>query len=281
MSNAIFDSLFREQADIFRAAFSSVSTEVFYDAERKKLRHTGEYGMYREAIVRDFLKFIVPRGLEISTGFIISAMDDVSTQCDIVIFDSKMTPLYQEGDRQRFFPVESVFCIGETKSTLSKTDLGQALNKLASVKAIGERIEEPTIIRKFPPGPFDPVNHAYDLVPSVLICQKLDFDLIDIENEIDNMYDPSVSHRHKHNLILSLEDGLLSYFDKNGMTLPYPMLDGVDLKHRFTYPGSSNYVHFEIFGTYMFMVTSSKTLLYPEFSNYIGGLDGGLYRDQN
>jgi hypothetical protein len=34
------------------------------DFATKRLRHTGEYGTYREAIVRDFFKFIVPQSLE-------------------------------------------------------------------------------------------------------------------------------------------------------------------------------------------------------------------------
>lgn len=280
LSNDIFDSLFRERADLFMSAFSTVSTEVFYDPTSKRLRHAGEYGMYRESIVRDFLKFIVPRALDISTGFVITSCNDVSTQCDLVIFDSRMTPLYQEGDRQRFFPVESICCIGEVKSSLSKQQLKEALNKLASVKALGERIISPAIVRKFPAGPFDPVDHPYDLVPSVLICQKLDFNADGIANEIDGFYDDSVLHRHKHNMILSIEDGLLCYFDKNDKTLPYPRLDRLDLRNRFTYPGDNKHVHLKLFGSYMFMLTSNKTLLYPEFSDYLGSLDGGFSRSQ-
>jgi hypothetical protein len=280
VSNDVFDSLFRERIDVFRSAFSAVSTEVFYDPATKRLRHTGEYGMYRESIVRDFLKFIVPRGLDISTGFLISTMNDVSTQCDIVIYDSRMTPLCQEGDRQRFFPVESVFCIGEVKSTMSKAQLAEALNKLAAIKALGERIANPSIPGRNAAAPFDAINNPYDLIPSVLICQKLDFSLANIENEIDGMYDPSVHHRHKHNMILSIDDGLLSYYDNNSKNLPYPRLGGSDLKNRFTYPDTNPYLHHKLFGAYVFMLTANKTLLYPEFSDYMGGILGGFKRDQ-
>lgn len=280
MSNDIFDALLREKTDVFKAAFSTVSTEVFYDPTTKRLRHAGEYGMFREAIVKDFLRFVVPRSLDMSTGFVITSMNDVSTQCDIVIFDSRMTPLYQEGDRQRFFPIESIFCIGEVKSTLSRSQLGDALNKLAKTKALGDRISNPTIIRKSPQGDFDPVNHPYDLVPSILICQKLDFDLTGIETQLDALYEPAVQHRHKHNLILSVEDGLLSYYDSNRVNLSYPRIGGVDLKHRFTWPGTNSYVHFKLFATYMFMLTASKTLFFPEFSNYMGTIEGGYQRDQ-
>ena len=280
MSSKIFDALLREKTDLFRTAFSTVSTEVFYNSTEKKLRHTGEYGMFREAIVRDFLKFIIPQGLDITTGFVITSMDDVSTQCDIIVFDSKMTPLYQEGDRQRFFPVESIFCIGEVKSTLKRQDLSSALNKLATTKALSERISHPRVLRRYPPGEFDPTNHPDDLIPTILICQKLDFDLSNIENEIDGMYESTVLHRHKHNIILSIEDGLLSYHDSSGMYLSYPMLAGDQVRHRFTQPRSNIYVHFMLFASFMFMLTTNKTLLYPEFSFYMGTIEGGYKRDQ-
>jgi len=281
MSSDIFDSLFRERIDVFRSAFSAVSTEVFYDPVAKRLRHTGEYGMYRESIVRDFLKFVVPRTLDISTGFLISTMNDISTQCDIVVFDSRMTPLYQEGDRQRFFPVESAYCVGEVKSTLSRTKLAEALNKLAVTKALGERIQTPSIAGENPSAAFDPANNQLQLLPSILICQKLDFSLGNFENEIDGLYDAGVAHRHKHNMILSVEDGLLSYASPEGTNVPYPRFWGRDLKSRFSYPNNDPYVHLKIFGSFMFMITANKTPWYPEFSNYIAlSNGGGASRDQ-
>lgn len=280
MANKIFESLLKEKIDHFKSSFSSTSKEVFYDKETKRIFHAGEYGTYREAIVRDFLQFIVPRGLDISTGFLITSMDDVSTQCDVVVFDSKMTPVYEERDRQRFFPVESVHCIGEVKSTLDKTQFRDAINKLARNKALGERMRSPTIIKKSPPGSFDPLNHPYDLIPSFLICQKLNFDITSIENDIDGLYESQIEHRHRHNMILSIEDGLLSYFDSNSKTLPYCRLNKVDLKNRFTCPGHNEHVHFKFFASYMFMLTASKTLFYPDISDYMGSITGGTKRDQ-
>lgn len=280
MGNEIFESIFREKAELFRSAFSTTAKDVFYDAKQQRIFHAGEYGMYREAIVRDFLKFIVPRSLDISTGFVITSHNDVSTQCDIVVFDSRMTPLYQDDARQRFFPVESVFCVGEVKSNITKPQLSEALKKLAATKALSERIQNQTILRKSPPGPFDPVNHPYDLVPTFLICQKLDFDLSNIENDIDALYGQEIEHRHKHNIVLSIENGLLTYYDKNDKTLPFIRLSKCNLKNRLTYAGENQYVHFKLFASYIFMLTTSKTLLYPEFSDYIGAISGGFKRDQ-
>jgi hypothetical protein len=272
MGNDVFDSLFRERANLFRSAFAAVATEVFFDPATTRLRHSGEYGMYREAIVRDFLKFIVPRALEVSTGFIITTLNDVSTQCDIVVFDPRLTPLYQEGDRQRFFPVESAFCVGEVKSKLSRQEFAEALNKLAAIKALGERIAHPAIAGRQSHAPFNPTDIPYDLPASILICQRLSFSLESIKDELDNLYEPGVLHRHKHNMILSVEDGLLAYMHKD-VRVPYPRLGGHDLKSSFSTPGDDTYHHLKVFGSFMFMLTSNKTLLLPEFSDYLVGFE--------
>lgn len=280
MASEIFESLLKEKIDHFKSSFLSTSKNVFYDKKNKQIFHAGEYGTYRESIVKDFLQFIVPRDLDISTGFLITSMDDVSTQCDVVVFDSKMTPIYEEGSRQRFFQVESVHCIGEVKSVLSKKQFKEAVNKLAKNKALSERMDSVTILKKSPDGPYDPVNHPYDLIPSFLICQKLDFDITSIESDIDGLYETEIKHRHKHNMILSIEDGLLSYYDSNGKTLPYCRLGGTDLKHRFTSSRDNKHVHFKLFTSYMFMLNTNKTLFYPDISNYMGSITGGSKRDQ-
>lgn len=282
MGNEVFEALFKEKADQFRAAFSTVSREVFYDPEAEQLRHTGEYGMFREAIVRDFLKFVIPRNFDISTGFAITPMDDVSSQCDVVIFDRKMTPLYEQSDKQRFFPIESIFCIGEVKSTLhKKQELAEALNKLSEIKALGGRIENPTIMNQPRRKEFDPENSPFDLVPTVLICNDLDFNLNNIENELDDLYEPDVQHRHKHNMIFSVEDGLLSYYDSNGVSVPYPISSEGNLSNRFELPNRDRYSHFQIFSSFLFMITDSKTQLYPEFKDYVKSIRGSTYRDQS
>lgn len=282
MASRIFDALYREKIDIFKNSFSATSTEVFYDQENKRFIHTGEYGMYRESVVRDFLKFIVPQRLDISTGFLMSGMDDVSTQCDIVIFDSTITPLFQGGDKHRFFPIESVYCIGEVKSNLSRANFIEAINKLARVKALAERIKNPTLYGTSGEWKFNPVNNPMHIYSSILICKKLDFDISDIENKIDGLYCSEVQHRHRHNMILSIDDGLLAYAASDGMKNPYPGFNNVNFKNCFLTPDNDKYYHMKLFGTFMFMLTAGKESLYPEFSDYLSPLtNGGRNRIQD
>lgn len=282
MSNRIFDALYREKIDIFKNSFSATSTEVFYDSERERLIHAGEYGMYRESVVRDFLKFIVPQRLDISTGFLMSGMDDVSTQCDIVVFDSKRTPLFQEGDKQRFFPIESVYCVGEVKSALSRNDFRDAINKLARTKAIAERIRNPSIDGDFTSVEFEPISNPNHIYSSILICKKLNFNLDNIESEINELYSSDVLYRHRHNMILSIDDGLLTYVVENGPKIPYPNMRMQEFKNCFLIPREDPYFHMKMFGTFMFMLNASKTPWYPEFSDYISPVvNGGIVKVQS
>jgi hypothetical protein len=105
-----------------------------FSNDNGKLIHPGEFGIYREAICKRFLEFIIPKKLSIDNGFLINTNNEVSTQCDIVIYDSKHTPLVQSNELQRFFPIETVCAIGEVKSTLSKAQLKETLLKLSKVK---------------------------------------------------------------------------------------------------------------------------------------------------
>ena len=281
MPSEIFQALMREQVDIFRAAFSTTATEVFLDKATGRLRHSGEYGTFRESVVRDFLKFVVPRSLDMSTGFVITSKGNVSTQCDVVIFDSRSTPLYVEGDRQRFFPVECVRGIGEVKSTLGRSELAAALNKLAKIKQFSDQVQSPAGMGARLQAPFDPVNNHADLVPSFLICQRFNFDHSKLEEELDSMYEVGIEHRHKHNVVLSIDDGVLCY-ESPGGHLPYPRHNKRDNVHRFLLPTASDtHVHFSAFASFMFQTTSLRTALYPEISDYIGPTNGAICRDQS
>lgn len=76
---------------------------------------------------------------------------------------------------------------------------------MAKIKELRERIPAPTIVRRERNGNFDPLNYAYDQLPTFLVCQKLDFDFKNLPDELDEIYGDDVEIRHRHNLILSLK----------------------------------------------------------------------------
>jgi hypothetical protein len=278
VANTIFEQLLLEQINIFRNSFCNVSKLLFYDESQGKLIHPGEYGSYREAIVKDFLKFVVPLNLDISQGFIINPNNEISKECDVVVYDARVTPLIQSESRQRFFPVETVCAVGEIKSVLSKQNFKDAINKLTNVKKQRENIRTKTIIRKVFPGDYNPEICPYDQLFTFLVCQKLEFDIQNIASEINKLYDVNLPYRYRHNLILSLEDGLLLYYDpRERRPMMYPTLGYERLKNRFMRPTGDQVIHYKLFATYIFMGISQTTVLFPEMADYISDSENRIY----
>jgi hypothetical protein len=201
MANRIFENILTQEIEDFRNSFANVSKKLFVD-DNDKLLHPGEFGMYREAIVRKFLKSFAPGYLGIDQGFLINSNDENSSQCDIILYDSRYTPLLKNKELQRFFPIETVSAIGEVKSNLDFVNFKTALLKLAYAKKMSEYIKNPSIIYRHQTGDFSPQTYPYDLITSFLICQKLNFN----PKRITEVYDDNIEVRHRHNMILSIED---------------------------------------------------------------------------
>ena len=164
MSSKIFNALLEEKIENLISAYQNTSRTVFFDDKEKRLIHSGEFGAYREKLVKEFLRFVIPQKVAINNGFIISSTDEISTQCDIIIYDHNVTPLIQSNELQTFYPVETVVGVGEVKSKLSRSEFVTAINKLARIKEIKSRVPFP--------GPIDR-NRGYDYN-----CEKIPFDNI-------------------------------------------------------------------------------------------------------
>ena len=60
----------------------------------------------------------------------------------------------------------------------------------------------------------------------------------------------------------------------------YPVMGNTKLKNRFVEPGENQYVHLKQFASYLFMGTTSATILYPKLSDYMGTIAGGYNYDE-
>lgn len=200
MTNRIFNQILETKIRTFLSSFVDDAESIFYDRDR--LIHPGEYGLYRERLVKNLLSSIVPQQYQIADGFLISGNDVVSSQCDVVIYDPAAAPILRD-DTSQFFPIESVFAVGEVKSTLSKAQFVEAVRKLAEVKMIGDDLD----------GRQDEGNKAFSVrqpernqIGSFLICKKLQFDPMDLH--LIELYGGCLHHHHA-NAILSIEDGII------------------------------------------------------------------------
>lgn len=200
MASKIYLTLLLRQISMFVATFRDDSSSLFQN-EQNALIHPGEYGMYRERCFCELLRSVLTRECTLSDGFIFSARDRRTTQCDILVKNAMSMPLTDSGVA-KFHPVEDVYAIVEMKSNLTLEELTQALRKLAQVKQIGD---DRTTRRQSR----DADRLAYDPIPTFLVCNKLR--LRDpSELDFDAIY-RGIDRKYWHNAILSVEDGLFNY----------------------------------------------------------------------
>ena len=177
MANDTIDALIEERIDIFRSAFAQRAKVLFHDeTKQNKLRHTGEFGTYREGIVRDFLQSFLPQRLAIDTGFVVNALGEVSGQIDLVIYDPSLTPPLESKNRQRFFPIETVIAAGEVKSNVSRDEFEDGLIRLAKIKEMRSVManESSAVVRwhRLDKSKYNPDKISLDQVFTFLICNK-------------------------------------------------------------------------------------------------------------
>ncbi len=285
MPNRMFDKLINIKIENFKKDFSNLTKDLFYDPDKKDFIHRAEYGFYREKIIREFLRFSIPRSLDLSSGFIVSSENLVSTQCDVVIYDPNYTPFFTDGDRQSFFPVELVFSVCEVKSDLTRAELGASLKKLAEIKKIGRSLTQPELISRINNDnkreyeKQSPMHHF----TTILICNKFDFDITtknghNIDNQISELYGSDIDRQDWHNIILSIQDGMFYYAKQNqdqygpAMQLSYPTVhhkkDGL-LKFRSCFLKPEDNLHIKVFISEMYRLMLFKETIYPEILKYL------------
>lgn len=198
MSNEILKRIFEEKIEVFINSFESTASSIF--KKNNSIFHSLEYGMYKERSTKEFLRFIFNKDIGVSDGFLITSKDNISTQCDIIIYQNNTFPIIDNGIAN-FYPIEIVKGIGEIKSTLSKNEFSDALIKMANNKRLFEE-RVGMFEKKF--ENFEEYNEIF----SFLICNKLDFKISNVN--FDKIY-TGIDHKFRHNIILSLQDGIFVY----------------------------------------------------------------------
>lgn len=194
----IYKIILERKLNNFINVFSNDSNSIFKGSSNK-LIHPGEYGKYREESCKDILKLLLKSDCLVSDGFICTYNDKISTQCDIIVYNSTLSPLITN-DIAKMFPIEEVRAIGEVKSNLSKSEFKEALIKLSKNKKLYKE-RKGKVKKKDKYGVFHGVS-------SFLICNKLDFTLT--ISDWEEIYD-GIPEDEWHNAILSIEDGFISY----------------------------------------------------------------------
>lgn len=120
-----------------------------FQAQKDRVRffigdaHWGEDGRYKEILLADFLKTILPNNVAVGTGFVRNSNNDLTNQIDIIIYQQNCPTLFKKGDFVVLMP-ESVLGIIEVKSTTSSNVLTK--RKSPTIKSVIETCENNGII---------------------------------------------------------------------------------------------------------------------------------------
>lgn len=265
MASKIFQELAKEKIDLFKTTFSNAK-EIFWDEENAKLIHPGELGSYREAIVKDFIRLFIPQKYGLDSGFVVSPNNEISNQCDLIIFDIESTPSMQSLNYQKFFPIETILAVGEVKSEIqSKDSLSTSLIKLSKIKKMRENLKEVICIRRGRQGEYDPITYQFDQIFTFLICGKFNFSF----NQLHNLYSEDILHRHRHNIILSISDGILLYYTgKMNYYYPYTATK-IEQQKFIEIDDKEDIKHFIHFISGLIMGVKLATILSPDMGMYL------------
>lgn len=241
------------KASKFRADYVNLSRSIFGTEEVKNgLVHAGEFGRYREQLVRDLLTAYLPGRIGLGDGFLASPHQTLSTQLDVILYEKDATPTLEVAGGRVIFPVETCVGVGEAKSEMTFLQLQNALQKLKVSKKMradlrpsdapisppqaaadyailkttedfSELIESlpidsEEVLKKLSDFYFTPKLEVRNNLVSFLICECIKWPeghgpgTPRFADTLSKLYPEARDFHLRHNLILSLEDGLLSYF---------------------------------------------------------------------
>jgi hypothetical protein len=122
-----------EASELIQSAAEQIGAAL----RQKLISHPGELGTGREEVIREFLRQFLPQSFGVSTGFIVDAHGSVSQQIDVIVYNKLTCPQFEAVGGKKFFPCESVVCVGGIRSSLtSKQTAKQAFDNLLSVKKL-------------------------------------------------------------------------------------------------------------------------------------------------
>ena len=146
--------------------------------------HPVQAGRTKEIKIIEQLKKILPNGVGIGSGFVIDSYGNISNQCDLVIYEENIMPIFVEDSNSdyAFYPCEGVIAVGEIKSTLTSNEFNKCLDKLSKVKKMKRYCYNNHIFRTYlqtlcgesdeDDKIFDPENKIFDNIFTFIFCKN-------------------------------------------------------------------------------------------------------------
>src|SRR5215469_70517 len=121
-------------------------SQLFADAAKKLVSdfayirnsnpHAGDRGEEAEEVLKTFLNNHIPPRFRAVSGVVIDRENSLSKQTDVIVYDALSSPVYRYGEKTQILPVDTIAAVMEVKSRLTKDELKDGYQKIASVKAL-------------------------------------------------------------------------------------------------------------------------------------------------
>ena len=135
--------------------------------------HKGERGRQRENGLAMFLRETLPAAYGVATGEIFPHIGErPSPQCDIIIYDRLRTLAFGLNDVVQQVPLEGVYAVIETKSTIDSKGIADARKKFSKIRSLPRCRNKIPLKDGFRRGPVFYL-FGYKLTASVRTCVKL------------------------------------------------------------------------------------------------------------
>lgn len=185
-----------------------------------KTTHPHSVGGGREKSSIDKLKDILPSGIGIGSGFVFDSYGNISSQCDIIIYEKDLCLIFNSSDEKNsYYNCESVIAVGEVKSDLSTKELLDSLKKIKKIKNLKRNFNDNRVFRKYLSKSgiygaeseiYDQIKNPLDQIFAFVICNSFKLSYESIISTIRN-------NKNKYeypNTILSIEGDLIGYSKK-------------------------------------------------------------------
>ena len=125
--------------------FVDIATELERKSQairRDFATHRGAAGSNREVLIGNVLRDYLPRGFGIDTGLITSADGQFSNQADLIVTDASWNAPFYPSSTNRIWLAEAVYMLIEVKTSLTPTELADAIAKCRRFKALPRHYSE-------------------------------------------------------------------------------------------------------------------------------------------
>lgn len=197
---------------------NDLGKDLIRDFEKAgKTTHPHAVGEGREKSAINKLKDILPSGIGIGSGFVIDSFGNVSSQCDIIIYEKDLCLKFNSEDEKNcYYNCESVIAVGEVKSNLNKKDLEDSINKLKKIRNLKRRLEDNTNFRSYlskltawgaESEKYDQNLNCLDQIFTFILCNSF---IINCENIVETIKENENIYEYP-NAIVSIDGWYIGY----------------------------------------------------------------------